>query len=430
MNDTSIAVGIRPWALYSNRQRWVFLAILFLVSTSNYLDRNIVGVLLVPIKEEFRVSDTMLGLLSGFSFALFYATLGLPIARWADHGNRKTIIGIALTVWSLMTALCGVAQNFWQLALARVGVGAGESGAIPPAQSLIADYFPPERRAIALAIFMSASSAGYLLGFVGGGQIAVHYGWRVAFFVSGTPGLALALLVIIFLREPRTISGFRSANEVEGFKDSVRILLAKGPFRQLLVGLTLYFFFAYGALVFVAPFLVRVIGVPLSVVSIQYGTVAAVAAVTGGVIGGLIADFLAARDMRWLSWIPAIAFLVACPIYMLAFSSSNFVQFLLLGGTGYLLLSIGLSPIFAAVLAVCGIQRRAVAIAIIFFSANLLGLGLGPVLTGAISDLLTPALGKEGLRYALIVVPGILVPTAWCFFRAGRQMSREAKDET
>jgi MFS family permease len=171
MNSVAPADDHRPrsdgaaksWDLYSGRQRSAYLLVLFLVGTSNYVDRNIIGVLLEPIKREFGVSDTMLGLLSGLSFALFYATLGIPVARWADRGDRRFIITISLTVWSLMTVLCGMAQNFWQLALARVGVGMGEAGAIPPAQSLIADYYPPDRRAKAIGIYMMCSMAGYVI---------------------------------------------------------------------------------------------------------------------------------------------------------------------------------------------------------------------------------------------------------------------------
>jgi len=207
--DTTTTTARRTWDLYSSRQRWVYLAVLFLVSTSNYADRNVISVLLEPIKAEFKVSDTMLGLLTGISFAVFYATLGIPVARWADRGNRKFIMTLALTIWSFMTMLCGAAQTFWQLAFARVGVGAGEAGAIPPAQSLIADYFDPTRRARALAIFMASATAGYLLGFVLGAHIAAVYGWRHAFVLLGAPGLLLAVIVHFVLREPRVLPEFR-----------------------------------------------------------------------------------------------------------------------------------------------------------------------------------------------------------------------------
>ena len=202
MKPTNLG-ATHPWDLYSGKQRWVFLTVLFLVSTSNVVDRQIVTVLLEPIKAEFGVSDTMLGLLSGLAFALFYVTLGIPIARLADSKNRKLIVGTAITVWSIMTALCGAAQSFFQLALARVGVGAGEAGAVPPSQSLLADYFPPERRSLALAVFFLSAAAGNVLGLIVGGQVADAYGWRWTFVIFGLPGLLLALIVWVVLDEPR-----------------------------------------------------------------------------------------------------------------------------------------------------------------------------------------------------------------------------------
>ena len=183
-----------PWLQYSDRQRIAFLGALFLVGSSNNIDRNILGVLLPLIKSEFHASDTELGLLSGVVFGFFYATLGVPIARWADRGNRAHILSFSLVVWSAMTTLCGFAQSFWQLALARIGVGAGEAGALPPAQSLIADYFPPEKRAGAMSIFNMSAAMGYAGGLILGGYVAQHFGWRSAFIVVGLAGVAMGPL--------------------------------------------------------------------------------------------------------------------------------------------------------------------------------------------------------------------------------------------
>ena len=173
---------------------------LFLIGTSNFADRNVIGVLLEPIKAEFGISDASLGLLSGVSFALFYATLGLPVAHWADRGDRRLIITLALGIWTVMTALCGLAQSFWQLVLVRVGVGAGEAGAVPPAQSLIIDYYSPDRRGRAIGIFMLSSTTGYVLGIVIGGWIAEAHGWRAAFLFVGLPRLVLAILARFVLK--------------------------------------------------------------------------------------------------------------------------------------------------------------------------------------------------------------------------------------
>lgn len=176
---------LQPWLMYSNPKRYLFLFLLFLTGASSQIDRNILSVLLPQIKSEFSVSDTELGLLSGIVFGIFYATLGIPLARWADRGNRAHILSLSLVVWSLMTMLCGVAQAFWQLVVARIGVGAGEAGAMPPAQSLIADYFSPEKRAGAMALFSMSSALGYAGGLIAGGYVAQHFGWRIAFMSVG-----------------------------------------------------------------------------------------------------------------------------------------------------------------------------------------------------------------------------------------------------
>jgi MFS family permease len=417
------------WELYSQRQRWGFLAILFLVATSNYFDRNVIAVLLEPIKHEFHVSDTMLGLLGGFCFATFYALFGLPVARWADGGNRRTIITLALTVWSLMTVLCGLAPSFGYLAAARVGVGAGEAGAIPPAQALIADYFPPQQRARAIAVFVAAAMAGYLLGFGVGGSVAATYGWRAAFLLAGVPGLALALLTLFGLDEPRVRLGFPSGNpDRESLGESLRRLKAKRAFIYAVIGCLLYFFIAYGAVIFIPSFLIRVQHVSLGLVSTAYGTAAAVGTVVGTLGGGWLADRLGRRDVRWLAWLPAAACALTGPLYMIAFSVDHFGLFLALGCVASTLLGGGLPTVFAAILAVCGSRRRATAIAIVLFSATLFGGGFGPLVTGAVSDALSATYGAEGLRYSLMSIMPLLLVTGGFFYLFGRAMPADLED--
>lgn len=418
-----------PWLLYSQRQRWGFLAVLFLVSTSNFFDRNVIAVLLEQIKHEFQVSDTMLGLLSGLCFAVFYAVAGMPIARWADRGNRRTIIALALTVWSVMTIFCGLAQTFWQLALARVGVGAGESGAIPPAHSLIADYFPPEQRATAIAVFTAAATAGYLLGFGLGGYIAATHGWRSAFLLAGAPGLALAILVRLTLAEPRLQMGFNGPNTpAESVGEALAKLRRNRSYLYALAGCLLYFFLAYGGLVFIPSFLIRVLHASLAQASITYGVVGAVASVIGTLGGGWLADRLSKRDVRWLAWLPAIACSLTGPVYMLAFSVNQLWVFMTVAFVASVMLSGGLPPVFAAIHAVCGDRRRATAIAIVFFSATLFGGGLGPLATGALSDALSATYGAEGLRYSLIMMMSVLVATGGVFYLFGRAMPNDIED--
>lgn len=413
---------IPPWTLYSGRRRWAFLTVLFLVSVSNYADRNIIGVLLEPIKAEFGVSDTLLGLLSGASFALFYATLGIPVARWADRGDRRLIITGSLAVWSLMTVLCGLAQNFWQLAAARVGVGAGEAGAIPPAQSLIADYYAPERRAGALAVFMSSATAGYLLGFVVGGHVAAAYGWRWAFLVVGAPGLLLAVLTWTVLKEPRHVLPPDPDASVESVSATFRRLAAKRSYIHLLLGLVAYFLVAYGAIVFVPSYMVRVAGVPLTTVSAAMGGVGALGAVLGTLGGGAAANMAIKRDVRWAAWLPAAVLVAAYPFYVAAFLTDDLKLFLAFSLCAGLCLSAGVPGIFTALHAVCGSARRAMAVAIAFFFANLFGLGLGPVLTGMLSDAFSASMGPVGLRWALICAMTFMLVAALFFYLAGRHL--------
>jgi predicted MFS family arabinose efflux permease len=416
----------RTWDLYTERQRWVYLILLFLVSTSNYIDKNVISVLLEPIKAEFGVSDTLLGLLTGISFALFYATLGIPIARWADWGNRKTIITLSLTVWSVMTTLCGLAQSFWQLALARIGVGAGEAGAIPPTHSLIADYFEPTRRSRAIAILMVSSTVGYLIGFIAGAELAAAYGWRSAFLVMGLPGVALAVVGHFVLKEPRELGPFRQPRESqETIWETIRALATKRSFVYLLIAMVLYFMIAYGAVVFFPSYLARVLDIPLARIGRDYGAVAAIGAIAGNIGGGFLTDRAARRQLAWVAWLPAIGLVLSWPVFEAMFLISSFPVFLALLTVGAFALNAAIPAMFAALHAVCGSPRRAMAVALVFFVANLLGLGLGPIITGALSDLFTARYGEVGIRHALMLVLTLLVPAGWFMYLSGRHLSTD-----
>lgn len=416
-----------PWDLYPPRRRWTFLAVLFLVSTSNYVDRNIIGVLLEPIKREFGVSDTMLGLLTGFSFAIFYATLGIPVARWADRGDRKIILTVSLAAWSVMTAFCGMAQSFVQLALARIGVGAGEAGALPPAQSLIADYYPPAERGKALGTFMMSSMAGYVLGVVVGGQIAQAYGWRAAFLTVGLPGLLLAVVTYLVLDEPRRQPRFAVAQaSMEPLRTSIKALMAKRSFVDITIAMVLYFLMAYGAFVFTVSYLIRTHGLSVGRASAIFGTVSTVTAVIGSLVGGALADRLARRDITWLARLPGWVLILAFPAYELAFSVRSLTMTVVVLAIGGSLLTGAIPSMFAALHAVCGSARRAMSVAVIFFFANLIGTGLGPIITGRLSDYFAASVGPaEGLRYAMMIVMVTFVPSGWFMLRASRNLARD-----
>ena len=406
----------------------MLLVVLFLVGTSNYLDRNLISVLLEQIKNEYHASDTMLGLVSGISFALLYATLGIPVARWADRGDRKLVISWSLAIWSLMTMACGMVGPFWQLVVARFGVGAGEAGAVPPAQSLIADYFAPTERARAIGIFLMSSAAGYALGLVGGGIIAENFGWRAAFMVFGLVGLLLLPPVRLLLKEPR-LTRLAAPPPTESAISAIRALLAKRSYRNILAAIVLYYLMAYGALVFVVSLMIRAHGMSVAQAGTLFGIIFAIGAVVGSVGGGALADRLAARDIGWLARIGGWGVIVAIPFYGFAFYSSNVLVMVPLLFVGSVIVNAAIPPVFSALHTVCGSARRALAVALTYFFANLIGLGLGPVIAGATSDAFSAKYGAaDGLRYSLILLMGVLVPCGWLLLRAARHMREDAED--
>jgi MFS family permease len=327
-----------------------------------------------------------------------------------------------------MTVFCGLAQTFWHLVVARLGVGLGESGAIAPVHSLIADYFPPERRATALGGFTAAAAAGYVLGFGLGGYLAATQGWRSAFLLAGVPGLALALIVRFTLAEPRLQRGLRDVNQPENLRETMIRLGAKQSFLYALVGCLLYFFFTYSVGNFVPSYLVRVLHTPLTRASVTYGLVEAAASLIGTIAGGWVADRLARRNIRWFAWLPAITFAVAGTISMLQFAVDSLWRFMALDFVSTSMLAGGLPSVFAAIHAVCGNRRRATAIAVVLLSATLFGGGLGPLASGALSDALSAVYGPVGLRYSLMTMICILIVAGSALYYCGRAMPNDLED--
>lgn len=405
------------------------LLILSLTATSSFVDRNVLGVLIEPIKAEFHATDTQIGLLTGFSFALLYALLGLPVARWADRGHRPRIIALAMALWSAMTLLSGYAGSFAQLALARVGVGIGEAGALPPAQSLIADHFAPRTRGRAFAVFTLASTVGYLLAYGGGGWIAAHHGWRAAFLAMGAPGILLALLVLFGIGEPRQALPPRAMRRPpESVAVSLGILFGKRAYRLILGSMILYYALAYGALTFTVPFILRVHHRPLAETGAVFGGVAAAAALAGTVVGGIAVDLLARRDQRWLCWLAALGLSAAWPLHLLAFVTASISVLYTALFVAIALLSAAIPAQLTALHAVIGSTRRASAIAVAYFFTNLLGLGLGPLITGRLSDALAASVGPgEALRIALLIMITLFVPSAALMVAAARRISGETE---
>lgn len=397
---------------YSQRYKAYVLLILTGVYTFNFIDRQILVIIQESIKAELGLSDTQLGLLTGFTFAVFYVTLGLPIARFADKNNRRNVVTWSLAIWSGMTAISGLVTNFFQLLLARVGVGVGEAGGSPPAHSMISDYFPAHQRATALSIYSMGIYVGILAGYSIGGWIDATYGWRMAFYALGIPGIIYALLLFFTVKEPpkghsdavAKIMGNQKAMEEEAsFWEVVRILLSKKTFIFIAFACGLHTFSNYGVGNFFAPFLARVHGMPVEDIGIWLGITSGFGGIIGTFLGGFLADKFGRKDLRWYMWIPIIAGLINLPFSYFAFFSGNLNVVLATYFITALLTALYLGPSIAVTHNLIDAKKRALASAILFLVLNFIGLGLGPVAIGMISDYLSADYGAESLRYAFTI---------------------------
>jgi MFS family permease len=427
------------------------IGLLFFCYVFNFIDRQIVTILAEPIKQDLQIADWQLGLMTGTAFAVFYCTLGIPIARLAERRNRPWIIGLSLAAWSGFTALCGLAQNFWQLVAARVGVGVGEAGCTPPAHSLIADYAPREQRASAMAFYSMGNPVGALIGVVVGGLVADAYGWRTAFLLVGLPGLAFAVLVITTLFEPRARRAASVARQAAdtaaipqaAFGEVLRILLGKRTFWYMAFAVSIVAFIGYGHAPFGASFFLRVHGEeiaalaeplglgPIGFVGVALGLILGIAAGLGVFLGGVIADRYGARDLRAYMSIPAFALLVSLPIYSVALLLPTFTPIIPLLAINAVLVSLWQGPVYATVQSVAPTHMRATAASIFLFIANLVGLGLGPLAVGFASDILAGPFGMgsaEGVRWALIGSQFLVIPAFVLFWLARRSIREEMED--
>ncbi len=311
---------------YSRGYTRYVLLLLTGVYTFNFIDRQILVILQEPIKAELGLSDTQLGLLTGFAFAILYVTLGIPVARWADKGSRKLIIAISLALWSGMTALSGLAQNYLQLFLARVGVGIGEAGCSPPSHALVSDYYPPEKRASALAVYSTGIYLGIFVGFIVGGYIAKEFGWRVAFYAVGIPGILYSLLVYFTVKEPP--KGYSDTQAIEAkeettFWDVLRFLLSKKTFVFLALATGFHTFGLYGVGNFYAPFLARIFDMDTAQVGVYMGLAIGLGGMIGTFGGGYIADKLRHKDLRWYLWLSVVMAVLNLPVsYFLFFGQT------------------------------------------------------------------------------------------------------------
>lgn len=411
------------------------LALLTLVYVANFVDRQLIGILGQPIKVELGLSDTQLGLLGGLAFALFYTTLGIPIARLAERRSRVAVIAASLAVWSGATALCGVARGFPELLLARLGVGIGEAGYAPAAQSLIADLHAPERRATALSIFSLGIPIGMLVGAIAGGWLAQSLGWRAAFVALGLPGMILAAIVAITLREPAR--GRHDAGERADLAPPLRTVmtqLARAPgFLHMAAGASIASFAGYGLTSFAVPLLVRSYDLPLRTAATGYGLVAGLAIGCGIGAGGWVADRLAYARPSAPGLVAAGGVMVAGVAFPIVLMAGGPLLFAVAAFVPLAAAHLYFGPVYGVTANSVGPGARATAVAVLLMAMNAIGLGLGPLAVGALSDLLAQGIGGEhaaalGLRNALRIDALLYLWAAVHFMLAARALGRSAPE--
>ena len=462
MSDESADVAIAaPAKTVSRPYKAYVLFLLTGVYTFNFVDRQIMGILAPGIQKDLGLADWQLGILMGFAFAVLYTTLGIPIARLADRKNRVTIISIALGLWSGFTALSGAAVNFTQLALARVGVGIGEAGGSPPAHSLISDYFPKEERAGALAIYAMGIPIGVAFAFLAGGWLTQEFSWRVAFVVVGLPGLVLAVLLKLTVREPPRgafeadtkpdeFSAMKVVEAADGIENFVRVLCRVFPaklqaaafneivivwraakhllsiptYRAIVIATTAISFSGYANGNWIVTFYDR--SHPEFNILLVYfwlGVISGTAYAAGTFLGGYLVDKLAVKNKKMYGFIPAIALLVNAPAFIIVIWHPSAVVSLLFQVPTQLAIGFYLGPSFALAQTLAPVSVRALSTAVFFFILNMIALGFGPTVTGILSSLLSGAFSEElALRLSLSLVSLTGLYAAWMYYQAGKRL--------
>jgi MFS family permease len=436
VDETAPHAAVRP---LSDGYRRYALWLLMLIYVVNFLDRQVINILAEPIKNDLHLADWQLGLLSGFAFGVVYTLLGFPLARAADRYNRPYIIAGCLAAWSGFTAICGLAQNFGQLVAARAGVGIGEAGCTPTSHALIADYTPKEKRASALAFYAMGTPIGSLLGLAIGGAMSDYFGWRTAFLVAALPGLVLAVAAAFTLKEPRrrlAAAAEAVTGNLASFSETFRYLLKKQAFWYLAFGAGIRSFLGYGHAPFVASFFYRVHGPeiaslahgfgmkPQTFIGLSLGVIGGVSGTFGSWLGGQIADRWGAKDLRIFGSVPAIAVVLATPVTIFNYLTPSASLALALVAVPGVLGTLWYGPIYASAQGMVPQHMRAMSASIMLFVINFLGLVMGAVCIGALSDWLNKGfhLGPaEGVRWALILsTAGGLISAVLFWLARGR----------
>jgi len=410
-----------------SRNASLVLSLLLVAYIFNYLDRQILGILAGPIITELKLTDTQFGLLSGPPFAIFYSILGIPFAFLADKTSRSRVIAAAVALWSAFTALCGTASSFWHLFAFRMGVGVGEAGGVAPSYALIADYFPPQRRARALAIFSLGVPIGLSAGTLMGAYIAAAVSWRAAFYAMGLAGVVLAPVLLLVLKDPvKPVASVSAAPIGQVFP-----MVAKKPvFWLIAFAASFSSLSGYGLAVWVPSVLERSFGMGLIGRGQFLASVVFLGGCTGVFAGGWLADRLGARDRAWYAKLPAIAWLITAPTFAAGLLTHNAVLawFLLLIPNALNILWLG--PVIAAVQHLVPQRMRATASASFLLINNLIGLGVGPFLIGRLSDALKHSYGTEALRYAAVAVTAFYLLAALLMFLAAPRLRLNWVDDS
>lgn len=413
----------RPAFAPSNRYSAYVLGILLLAYILNFVDRQVLALVAEDVKADMGLSDSQLGWLLGPAFVLFYTIAGIPLARLADMTSRKQVVAVGLALWSAMTAACGAAGSFTSLLLARFGVGVGEAAGTPPSHSLISDYFPPERRATALGVYGWGIFVGTGFGFALGGILLEAFSWRTAFYVAGIAGLPVALLLSLTVQEPPPgASDGHVEDQSPPAAEVMRTLFARASFPMLMVAASCQAFLGYTVLSWGATYLRRVFEMSGREAGVQFGIAAALAGAVGVSAGGLLADRLAKRDARWYAWLGAVSSLGAFP-FALGFAwaptsvlaIAAFVPF-------YALNNVYVSSLWTLVQNLVSPRMRATAAATQLGILNIVGLGVGPLVAGYVSEVLEPSFGVDGLRVAMTIAAAIGAAASIFFLLCGRTL--------
>lgn len=409
------------------RRRNMALAMLFVVGTINFVDRQLLSVLVEPIRAEMQFSDTQFGLLTGFAFALFYAAAGVPVAMVADRWDRVKLIGIACVVWSSFTAACGMVSNFWQLALMRFGVGAGEAGGTAPSLSVIADYYPPAQRPLAIGLFTCNGPFGVFVGATFGAWAAANIGWRNAFVVIGIVGILVAPLLIWLVREPARgqMDSVKTADAALPFSQSIAMFWRRPSLRMVMIGSGLAAFTSYGMLNWIPAFLMRTQKMPLDAMATWFGPAAGITFGIGILGGGWLVSHRAKTSVRAYGTIPALATLVLIPTFIAALLVDSWQVSLALMLIPMAACTAYVAPALALVQNLTPPRSRATAAAVLMLMFNIIGLGLGPLFAGIVSDSLKADYGTDSLRWALMALMPFAAAAGVAQFAMTRHLEKD-----